>query len=54
MPPSLQYGIKVALEKFAAHFSNVHFHFFGVEKRFDERMESVLFFIDTPSHIFLI
>lgn len=39
MPPSLQYGLKVALENFAAQFPNVRFHFFGTEKRFDERIE---------------
>jgi len=43
MPPSLQYGLKVALENFVTQFDNVHFHFFGVEKRFDERLEYVAY-----------
>ena len=43
MPPSLQYGLKVALENFTTHFPNVDFHFFGVEKRIDERMEYVVY-----------
>jgi signal transduction histidine kinase len=43
MPSSLQFGMKVALEDFAAQFPNVKFHFFGEEKRIDARMEYVLY-----------
>lgn len=43
MPTSLQYGLKVALEDYAAQFPNVHFHFFGNEKRIDERKEFVVY-----------
>lgn len=43
MPASLQYGLKVALEDFAAQFPNVDFHFFGDEGRFDDRAEFVLY-----------
>jgi len=43
MPASLQFGIKVALEDFAAKFTNVHFHFFGQEKRISKRIEYVLY-----------
>ena len=43
MPVSLQFGLKVALEDFAAQFPNVRFHFFGEEKRIDGRMEFVVY-----------
>ncbi len=43
MPASLQFGMKVALEDFAAQFSNLHFHFFGTEKRMGERIEFVIY-----------
>ena len=43
MPASLQFGIKVALEDFAAKFENVHFHFFGQEIRISKRIEYVLY-----------
>lgn len=43
MPTSLQSGLKVALEDFAAQFPNVRFHFFGQEKRIEERMAFVIY-----------
>jgi signal transduction histidine kinase len=43
MPASLQFGLKVALQDFAAQFTNVRFHFFGNEKRIGERMEFVVY-----------
>ncbi len=43
MPASLQFGMKVALEDFAAQFPNVHFHFFGEEHRIEERKEFVIY-----------
>jgi signal transduction histidine kinase len=43
MPASLQFGMKVALEDFAAQFPNVRFHFFGEEKRIDERTEFAVY-----------
>ncbi len=43
MPTSLQYGMKVALEDYAAQFPNVKFHFFGEEKRIDKRLEFVVY-----------
>jgi signal transduction histidine kinase len=43
MPPSLQFGMKVALEDFAAVFPNVSFHFFGKEKRIGKQMEYVVY-----------
>jgi len=43
MPVSLQFGIKVALADFAAQFPNVRFHFFGEERRFEERKEFVIY-----------
>ena len=43
MPASLQYGVKVALEDFSAQFPNVHFHFFGLNNRFEERSEFVIY-----------
>ena len=43
MPTSLQYGLKVALEDFVVQFPNVHFHFFGKEKRIEERLEFIIY-----------
>lgn len=43
MPSSLQFGMKVALEDFATQFPDVRFHFFGKEKRVDERIEYVVY-----------
>lgn len=43
MPVSLQYGLKVALEDFAAQFPGVYFHFFGGERRLGEHQEFVLY-----------
>jgi signal transduction histidine kinase len=43
MPVSLQRGMKAALEDFAAQFSQVHFHFFGEERRIDEMKEYVVY-----------
>ncbi len=43
MPSSLQFGMTVALENFAAQFPNVRFHFFGEEKRIDRRIEFVIY-----------
>ena len=43
MPASLQFGMKVALEDFAAKFPNVRFHFFGTERRMGERLEYVVY-----------
>jgi len=44
MPRSLlSSGMKTALEDFAAQFPNVHFHFFGKEKRIRERLEFIIY-----------
>lgn len=43
MPTSLQSGLKIALEDFAAQFPNVRFHFFGEEKRIEERIKFVMY-----------
>jgi len=44
MPRSLRLlGMKGALEDFTAQFPNVHFHFFGQEKRIRERLEFAVF-----------
>jgi signal transduction histidine kinase/Tfp pilus assembly protein PilF len=43
MPPSLRFGLKVALEDFAAQFPNVRFHFFGKENRLEKRIEFVVY-----------
>lgn len=43
MPASLQYGIRVALEDFSKQFPNVHFHFFGLDNRFEERVEFIVY-----------
>jgi signal transduction histidine kinase len=40
MPASLsRFGLKAALEDYCLSFSNVKFHFFGEDRRFDERIE---------------
>ncbi|MCL1933706.1 MAG: tetratricopeptide repeat protein [Candidatus Azobacteroides sp.] len=44
MPHSLRSsGMKTALEDFTAQFPNVHFHFFGKEKRIRERLEFIIY-----------
>jgi len=43
MPISLQFGMKVALEDYARQFPNVNFHFFGEDKRIEERREFVVY-----------
>ena len=44
MPESLsRYGLKVALEDFCNSFSHVHFHFFGEEKRINQKAETTLY-----------
>jgi len=44
MPRSLlSSGMKTALEDYAAQFPNVHFHFFGEEKRIRERLEFIIY-----------
>jgi len=44
MPRSLRLsGLKGALEDFTAQFPNVHFHFFGEEKRVKERLEFAVY-----------
>jgi len=44
MPRSLRlFGMKGALEDFSAQFPNVHFHFFGKEKRIRERLEFIIY-----------
>jgi signal transduction histidine kinase len=44
LPRSLrQFGMKGALEDFTAQFPNVHFHFFGEEKRIKERLEFIIY-----------
>ncbi|MDR0699017.1 MAG: histidine kinase [Tannerella sp.] len=40
MPASLShFGLKAALKDYCLSFSNVEFHFFGEDRRFDERVE---------------
>jgi Signal transduction histidine kinase len=43
MPSSLRYGMKLALEDFAIQFPMLQFHFFGIEKRIDEKIEYVVY-----------
>ena len=44
MPEALsRYGLKVALEDFCSSFSNVDFHFFGEEKRLNQKIEMTLY-----------
>lgn len=44
MPETLsRYGLKVALEDFCNTFTHVHFHFFGEEKRLDQKIETNLY-----------
>lgn len=45
MPVSLQrYGMKAALEDYCRSFPNVCFHFFGKDKRIDEKIELVVYY----------
>ncbi|MDR1454549.1 MAG: tetratricopeptide repeat protein [Tannerella sp.] len=45
MPVSLQrYGMKAALEDYCRSFSNVFFHFFGENRRIDEKIELMLYY----------
>jgi len=45
MPVSLQrFGIKAALEDYCHTFPNVQFYFFGENKRFDEKIELVVYY----------
>jgi signal transduction histidine kinase len=45
MPVSLQrYGVKSALEDYCRSFPDVHFHFFGENRRIDEKMELVMYY----------
>jgi len=45
MPVSLQrFGIKAALEDYRHTFPNVQFYFFGENKRFDEKIELVVYY----------
>jgi signal transduction histidine kinase/Tfp pilus assembly protein PilF len=43
MPVSLQFGLKTALEDFAAQFPSVRFHFFGEEQEIDRRKAFVAY-----------
>ena len=43
MPSSLRYGMKLALEDFAIQFPMLQFHFFGIDKRIDEKVEYVVY-----------
>jgi signal transduction histidine kinase len=43
MPTSLQAGMKAALEDYAAQFPQVHFHFFGENKRVEKRKEYTVY-----------
>jgi signal transduction histidine kinase len=43
MPRSLKSGMRAALQDFTAQFPNVHFHFFGEEKRIKERLEFIIY-----------
>ena len=44
MPRSLRlFGMKTALEDFSVQFPNVHFHFFGEEKRIRDRLEFIIY-----------
>lgn len=43
MPVSLQFGLKTALEDFAAGVANLHFHFFGDEFPIQERMAFLVY-----------
>ena len=45
LPDSLErFGIKAAIEDHCRLFSNVHFHFFGEERRIEKKMETAIFF----------
>ncbi|MDR1115342.1 MAG: tetratricopeptide repeat protein [Tannerella sp.] len=39
-----QSGLKVALEDYCFSFSNVRFHFYGEDRRFDEQIELVVYY----------
>lgn len=44
MPESLsRYGLKIALEDFCNSFSNVKFHFFGMDQRFEKTLETTVY-----------
>lgn len=44
MPESLsRYGLKVALEDFCNNIRHVNFHFFGEDKRLEQKMEATLY-----------
>jgi signal transduction histidine kinase len=43
MPTSLQFGMRTAIEDFATRFSNVHFYFYGEERRIEERKEFIIY-----------
>jgi signal transduction histidine kinase len=44
MPASLtRFGMKAAIEDYCRRFPNVHFHFFGIEKRIDENTEITIY-----------
>lgn len=44
MPEALsRYGLKTALSDFAHSFPNVHFHYFGTEKRLDSKLEVMIY-----------
>jgi len=44
MPESLsRYGLKVALEDFCRSFSNISFHFFGEDRRINQKTENTLY-----------
>jgi signal transduction histidine kinase len=45
MPGSLErYGLKAALEDYCRLFPNVYFHFFGEDRRIDERLELTIYY----------
>jgi signal transduction histidine kinase len=45
MPSSLKrFGLKAAMEDYCHRFSNVYFHFFGDEKRIDEKTEIAIYY----------
>ena len=44
MPESLsRYGLKVSLQDFCDSLQNVHFHFFGNDKRLDNKLEMMIY-----------
>ena len=45
MPASLErYGLKAALEDYCRLFPNVHFHFFGEDKRIEKKIEMMFYY----------